>query len=238
MEIRKNRIKELRESMGISAKTLADSVGSSQPVISKLENGYKNKIDQSLFEKIADFFNVTMDYLLGRNENDIYIKQLFGWTGTLGSYIKKLRVDKKISIEELSIKSGVSREIINIIENDKHDGAIPLEMLKLMASSLGADYREFIVIAGHVTNLDKYTGEASIAYGSSQIEIKIRNQISLFDYEEGENGSLALKNNFVTFATHRSDDWYDELPPEAQAELRNYVDYLKSKYKKKDYSEN
>lgn len=36
----------------------------------------------------------------------------------------------------------------------------------------------------------------------------------------------------TTIAAHRTDGYCDDLPPEAQEELKNYIDYLKVKYKK------
>lgn len=77
MGINNNRIKEIRESRGISAQTLANLVGSSQSVISKLENGNKKKVDPNLIDKIADYFNVSIDYLMGRTFHQISLEEAF-----------------------------------------------------------------------------------------------------------------------------------------------------------------
>ena len=62
-----NRIKFLREKSGIEQKQLAYDLKVSQPTVSDWENGRKNPSSSSA-AKLADYFCVPMDYLLGRSE--------------------------------------------------------------------------------------------------------------------------------------------------------------------------
>ena len=62
------RIKELREDKKISQTTLAVSVGTSQRNIGRWENG-ENEPTYSQLVKIADYFGVTIDYLVGREDD-------------------------------------------------------------------------------------------------------------------------------------------------------------------------
>ncbi len=62
-----NRIKELREAKNLQQKDLAIDLGFSQPTISDWESGRKTPSTKSA-GKIADYFSVTIDYLLGRDE--------------------------------------------------------------------------------------------------------------------------------------------------------------------------
>ncbi len=62
-----NRIKELRESRGLSQIELAEAVGRSQSALGTYERGERSP-DSELIAKLADFFNVTTDYLLGKSE--------------------------------------------------------------------------------------------------------------------------------------------------------------------------
>lgn len=64
-----NRIRELREARGIEQKTLAIDIGVSQPTVSSWENGVKNPSSKRA-EKLADYFGVSIDYLLGREVPD------------------------------------------------------------------------------------------------------------------------------------------------------------------------
>ncbi len=66
MEVGK-RITELRATMGIYQKQLADDLQVSVATISNYENG-RHIPDPSTLCKIADFFGVTTDYLLGRTD--------------------------------------------------------------------------------------------------------------------------------------------------------------------------
>ena len=59
------RLKEIRESSGISQKDFAAIIGVPANTYNQWENG-KRQPDPELLIQIADYFNVTMDYLVGR----------------------------------------------------------------------------------------------------------------------------------------------------------------------------
>lgn len=62
-----NRIAELRKNLGLSQRQLAKFVGTSQANLSRWEQGLN---EPSIIEcwKIADFFEVSIDYLCGKAE--------------------------------------------------------------------------------------------------------------------------------------------------------------------------
>lgn len=61
----KDRLKELRIEKGISQQTLAKSVDMSKMAISHWESGHSEpSISQLVF--LADYFNVSVDYLVGK----------------------------------------------------------------------------------------------------------------------------------------------------------------------------
>lgn len=60
------RLKEVRKSKGLTQQDVAKYVGISQNNYSYWENG-KVKIDNDSIKKLADLFNVSVDYLLGRD---------------------------------------------------------------------------------------------------------------------------------------------------------------------------
>lgn len=60
-------LKKLRNELGISQQQLAETVTVSQQSINKYEN-HSVEPDISTMTKIADFFNVSLDYLVGRSE--------------------------------------------------------------------------------------------------------------------------------------------------------------------------
>jgi len=66
-----NRLKELRKEKNISQKDLALKLKVAQNTVSNWENGVRD-MDSSIVARLADFFQVTTDYLLGRNIPVVY----------------------------------------------------------------------------------------------------------------------------------------------------------------------
>ncbi len=62
------RIKELRKSKKISQLKMALDLNTNQNTISRYETGEREP-DISALIKIADYFNVSIDYLVGRTDN-------------------------------------------------------------------------------------------------------------------------------------------------------------------------
>ncbi len=62
-----NRILELRKKAGLSQIELANAISVHQTAISQWETGKTNP-DMSTIGTLADFFDVTIDYLLGRSD--------------------------------------------------------------------------------------------------------------------------------------------------------------------------
>ena len=64
-------LKRLRTASGYSQQELADKLGISKSSINMYERGERQPNFETL-EMIADFFNVDVDYLLGRTVNFIF----------------------------------------------------------------------------------------------------------------------------------------------------------------------
>ncbi len=62
------RLKEIRKSKGISQLKLALDLNTNQNTISRYETGEREPGIAELI-KIADYFNVSIDYLVGRTNN-------------------------------------------------------------------------------------------------------------------------------------------------------------------------
>ena len=60
-------LKELRAEKGFTQKEVADSLGVSKNCYAGYEQGYREP-DLKTFRKIADYFGVSADYLLGRTD--------------------------------------------------------------------------------------------------------------------------------------------------------------------------
>lgn len=97
------RLKELRESRNLSQYSFARHFGISQSTVGNWESGIRQpKTD--VLEKIAEYFNVSVDYLLGREESDNNTTDPT-WINVLG------RVAAGIPIE--AIEEVIDREQIS-----------------------------------------------------------------------------------------------------------------------------
>ena len=66
------RLRMLREEKGLSQDSVANALGIDRTTYVKYEHG--GSIKQSL-QKLADFFEVSTDYLLARNENPMMLRE-------------------------------------------------------------------------------------------------------------------------------------------------------------------
>lgn len=64
-----NRIKELRKANNKTQRDIANLTGYGQTLVSKWEN-FEREPDNSTLKKIANYFNVSVDYLIG-NEQEL-----------------------------------------------------------------------------------------------------------------------------------------------------------------------
>ena len=62
------RLKDLREDNDIKQKQLAEYLNIKQNTYSQYENG-KREIPIEMLWKLADFYNTSVDYIIGRTEN-------------------------------------------------------------------------------------------------------------------------------------------------------------------------
>lgn len=67
----KDRLKELRMRKGLSQVALADRLDVSKSTIGAYETGDRRPSYEAL-EELADFFNVSIDYLTGKEERSMY----------------------------------------------------------------------------------------------------------------------------------------------------------------------
>ncbi len=63
------KLKELREKAGLSQYSFADAFGVAQSTVGGWESG-KREPNFETMQRLADFFDVSIDFLLGRNEKN------------------------------------------------------------------------------------------------------------------------------------------------------------------------
>lgn len=68
-----NMIRSLREKNNMTQEELANKIGISRTNITQYESGVR-KVPLNIVKSFADFFNVSVDYLIGNKVNDTNIK--------------------------------------------------------------------------------------------------------------------------------------------------------------------
>lgn len=112
------RLKKLRKSKDLSQSELAKRLNVSKSTISMLEVGSR-KPSWELMEEIADFFNVDMNYLLGKEDQSRFFMD-YG----LYNVASELSEDSELlAVVEKASKDNGFRErllgIVKLMENDK-----------------------------------------------------------------------------------------------------------------------
>lgn len=121
------RLKELRESKKLTISALADSIGVSRSLLSKVEKGERN-LSIDILAKCSNIFGVSTDYLLGLETYDPVIREQAYYS----TYSLKEMKDK--IIEQYAIEKKKEEEAIDEYFERKHDstripGDLEFEML-------------------------------------------------------------------------------------------------------------
>lgn len=66
-----SKLKYLRESKGLTQYQLAENLGFSKSTISNYESGLREPKDNAIWIKISKYFNVSVDYLMGIENNEL-----------------------------------------------------------------------------------------------------------------------------------------------------------------------
>ena len=141
------RIRELREAKGMQQKELAIDLCVSQPTISDWESGRKVPSARST-QKLASYFNVTTDYLLGKEEESERVEvfsperlreamngmsceelaQKFdGNAKVIALYLEGKRKPTKVTLHLMAIYLGVNPEWLYGLDVPKNQKPAPKE---------------------------------------------------------------------------------------------------------------
>ncbi|MBM7624752.1 helix-turn-helix domain-containing protein [Sporohalobacter salinus] len=131
----KDRFKKLRKENSLTQKELGEKIGISEQAVSNYERGNRNP-DHSMLTKIANFFDCSIDYLLGQvdqrnpnteNKKANKIKQALEDDEDLQEFWEQLstREDLKLMFKQTKDLSPESIhriiEIVKIIEDEERE---------------------------------------------------------------------------------------------------------------------
>lgn len=107
-ELLGKRLKALREKKGISQKFVAAKIGVNNSTLSGYESGYREPDGETLL-RLADFYEVTTDYLLGRSNSPKFSSNIEAVTND---------IDLGLSIEDIMEKYNLKFEGDPLIKED------------------------------------------------------------------------------------------------------------------------
>lgn len=97
------RLRELRKKAGLTMKEVGVAVGSAESTMSLYETG-KRQPDFCTMKRIADYFGVTVDYLMGSEVDEILEKRSSEEQTLLRGYRNLSEIDKKEVLEYIEFK--------------------------------------------------------------------------------------------------------------------------------------
>ena len=102
-----NRLKEIRQKNNLTLEKMGEKVGIAKNTLSRYESG-KREPKLEVWQKLADFFNVSVPYLQGFDEHK-------------PNRLKELRDKKRISQGDLAKATGLTRQAISNYENNERN---------------------------------------------------------------------------------------------------------------------
>lgn len=126
----KENLKYLRKSKDLTQKEIAEDLGITQPTYQQWESGKRSPTAETL-EKLADYFDVTTDYLLGREDKE---DEVSPWTATVARATVKLIKPGLPKEETRKLLSQIfgkkAPEIIAAIEQEYYNKPENIERIK------------------------------------------------------------------------------------------------------------
>lgn len=99
------RIRELRKAKKVTMKELGNMIGVAESTMSLYETG-KRKPDPETLSRLADYFNVSVDYLLGRDEEQPQPAPKYSTDQRKEIVLKKLEKKSLAQLEAILVALG------------------------------------------------------------------------------------------------------------------------------------
>lgn len=114
-----DRIHDLRSYLGLSLKAFGEAIGFSGNHISRFEKNVFSP-DERVIQKICDVFHVDPSYFTGEMSVEQAVQKVEVDTAGAGQRLKTARVDRGLSMWELSRRAGISQPQISLLESGKY----------------------------------------------------------------------------------------------------------------------
>jgi len=119
--IMESRIKTLREKRGLIQEILAAEVGITQQMLSKYERDI-SVIKVDILKKLAEYFNVTTDYLLGMSDTKRDLSCEVKMNDSLDKYYDLIEVYKRLDEYDQEMIWSIIQTVGRLEEKRKREG--------------------------------------------------------------------------------------------------------------------
>ena len=175
-----SRIVELRKIKEMTQHQLADALGISRSALSLYEIE-KREPDLTTLNKLANYFNVSTDYLLGKTDK-CYPDEDYEWhyppvSNCLGGILSNYRRTNNLSQKDFSQKLNISAELYNAIEYGKYEPN--LQLLRKISDITKYDLNYLTGAIDHVSipsngTFNLYGKEVPVFYANGDSHFKTR----------------------------------------------------------------
>lgn len=118
-----SRIKQLREKRGLIQEILAAELGITQQMLSKYERDV-TLIKVDILKKIATYFNVTTDYLLGVSDVKRDLQRQMKMNETLDEYYDLIEIYKDLDSYDKEMIWSIMQTVKTVGEKRKKDNKL------------------------------------------------------------------------------------------------------------------
>lgn len=118
-----SRIKQLREKRGLIQEILAAELGITQQMLSKYERDV-TLIKVDILKKIATYFNVTTDYLLGVSDVKRDLQRQMKMNETLDEYYDLIEIYKDLDSYDKEMIWSIMQTVKKVGEKRKKDNKL------------------------------------------------------------------------------------------------------------------
>lgn len=140
-------IHDLRSQAGVSQKELAELIGTTQSVISRLEDADYNGHSLSMLNRIATALNQRLTVVMSAADPSASTVRF-----VFHLVVQNLRRSRGLSVDELAGRTGVDKDELIALERDPQSRPTPLTLHKL-SEFYGVSPRRMAALAGAVREI-------------------------------------------------------------------------------------
>ena len=151
-------IYELRKEAGLTQQELAEMIGTTQSVISRLEDADYEGHSLSMLSRIAKTLNKRLQVSMTNPESET-IRYVFR------EVIKNLRRNRGLTVDQLAKRIDIDRDEITSMEQDSNYRPFPNTLYKL-SKFYGISQRKLAELAGAITNVPQEMREQASRFAA------------------------------------------------------------------------